>query len=206
MPDNERARIRGIMYEPSSVWLATENSGDRWLTDQFVLYNVTDAEVLYCYDCSYDVYWPDGPYQLMASGDWRMKDRDSIPEPDIEAWFEVTSATDWRAATPTEWSVAEHPGKAMLWVAGDGVPCLLGESTWTAIKRHHPEVEVTLHPERNLFRFSAPRHVRYDADANPEPCVAYECDGCVVAPFAFAAGIQIPEGQEDVAYEIARAV
>lgn len=192
MPDNERARIRQVMYEPASVWLATENGGDRWLTDQFVLYNVTGAEVLYCYDCSYDVEWPDGPYRLMASGDWRMNERDSIPQPDIEAYFGVMASHVWYPAHPSEWSVAEHPGKAMLWSADngspeavDGLPCLLGESTWTAIKRHHPECEVlyAFNRKAGVFKFIWP-------------------DG---VPFAYAAGIQIPEGQEAIASAIASA-
>src|SRR5215472_17217302 len=137
MTDNERARIRSIMYEPSSVWLCTDAQNERWLTDQFVLLNVTGAEALYCYDSSYGIEWPDGPYQLMATGQWRMQERDSIPEPDIEAYFEVLARkVRWCHVEPTEWSVAEHPGKAMLGVSED-TPCLLGESTWTAIHRHY---------------------------------------------------------------------
>lgn len=182
MTDNERARIRSIMYEPSTVWLATEHSGDRWLTDQFVMLRITGAEVLYCYDTSYDVQWEDGAYQLMANGQWRMKDRDSIPEPDIEAYLKIQDSKPWYYATPSEWSVAEHPGKAMLWVHG-GIPCLLGESTWAAIKRHYSEVTVEYAPEGNLFRFRS--------------------EG---ATFCYAAGIRIPSGQGDVAYEIARAL
>jgi len=200
MPDNERARIRSIMYEPSSVWLATEYSGRRWLTDQFVLYDVTGAEVLHCYDTSYDVVWPDGPYQLMATGVWRAQTRDSIPEPDIEAYFRnLAGKVSWRPARPTEWSVAEHPGKAMLWISEE-VPCLLGESTWTAIKRHHPDVVVEYgHSDSfNVFRFS---EVRHDPDCEEG---GVHC-GHRPVPFCFAAGIRVPEGQEDVAYEIALA-
>ena len=198
MPDNERARIRQIMYEPSAVWLATEYSGDRWITDQFVLYNVTGAEVLQCYDVNlnYDVEWPDGPYQLMATGEWRAKQRDSIPEPDIETYFGIMAESVWVPADPTEWSVAEHPGKAMLWVSYLGDACLLGESTWTAIKRHHPEVMVEHSPNKGagVFRFSEP----------PDDCnVAFESPAI---PFAYAAGIRVPEGQEDVAHAIAQAV
>ena len=193
MPDNERARIRQIMYEPSKVWLATEHCGDRWLTDQFVLYDVTGADVLQCYDETYGIEWPDGPYQLMATGAWRMGARDSVPEPDIEAFLGIMAELVWFPATPTEWSVAEHPGKAMLWNA-DGLPALLGESTWTAIKRHHPYclVEHAQNDSAGTFRFSDPRVI--DGEG-PHPI-----------PFCYAAGIQIPDGQEDVAFEIVRAV
>jgi hypothetical protein len=182
MPDNERARIRQIMYEPSSVWLATENSGERWLTDQYVLYNVTGAEVLSCYDTSYDTEWPDGPYQLMASGDWRMKERDSVPEPDIETYLGIMASHTWYRAVPSDWSVAEHPGKAMLWSVMADAACLLGESTWTAVKRHYPDcvVSYAFNRKAGVFRFED-----------------------MGMTFAYAAGIQVPEGQEHVAAAIA---
>lgn len=176
MPSDERARIRAIMYQPSKVWLATENSGDRWLTDQFVMLNVTDTEVV--------DGLPDGAYQLMATGAWRAEERDSVPEPDIEGYFKVMASHTWYRAEPSEWSVAEHPGKAMLWSA-HGAACLLGESTWASIKRHHPDCMVSYAHNRKagVFRFS---------------------DGPF--PFAYAAGIQIPEGQECVAHAIITAL
>ena len=202
MPDSgERARIRSIMYEPSKVWLATEHCGDRWLTDQFVLYDVTGAEVLQCYDESYGIEWPDGPYQLMATGQWRANRRDSIPEPDIEAFLRIMAGHIWYLAEPTEWSVAEHPGKAMLWNVG-GMPALLGESTWSAIKRHHPDcvVEFALNLHAGTFRFSQAM-----CHGPAEACETHECD-CRMVPFAFAAGIEIPEGQEEIALTLTEAL
>jgi hypothetical protein len=80
--------------------------------------------------------------------------------------------------------VAEHPGKAQLW-RSLGVPCLLGESTWAAIRRHYPGVSVEYsHGKLNLFRFSA--------------------EG--VGVFCFAAGIRCPEGQEGAAMAIVSAL
>lgn len=186
------------MYEPSKVWLSTDLGGQRWLTDQFVLYDVTDADVLYCYDTSYDVVWPDGPYQLMATGEWRIQTRDSIPEPDIETYFELMNAQEWSPCRPSEWSVAEHPGRAMAWTA-NGRPCLLGEPTWTAIRRYHPEATVEWAPNEGAgtFRFREVQHDGCDEDdevyCGHRPIV-----------FAFAAGIRVPEGQEEIAREIAR--
>jgi hypothetical protein len=77
----------------------------------------------------------------------------------------------------------------MLWVyvSADrwATPCVLGESTWTAISRHYPGVGVQHAADGpNLFRFIDPS------------------DGY---PLCFAAGIQIPEGQESVASAIAGA-
>jgi hypothetical protein len=166
------AALRQIMYQPSAVWLATENSGDRWLTDQFVMLCVSGLSAVEGVT--------DGPYKLMADGE--IRERDSIPPPDLESWFAGLRGT-WLPAAPTEWSVAEHPGKAMLWHVR-ALPALMGEPTWTQIKRHYPDCEVEWLRERNLFRFSS----RY-----------------LNVPFCYAAGIRVPDGQESIASEIARA-
>jgi hypothetical protein len=133
----------------------------------------------------------------MATGDWRMKERDSVPEPDIETYFGIVGDGPWLLAHQTEWSVAEHPGKAMLW-AYDAYPCLLGEATWTAIKRHHPGVFVEYHATRNLFRFSEMEHEPLCGEPGSIVC------RCPLVTFAYAAGIRMPEGQEDVAHAIAQ--
>jgi len=170
-------RLRQIMYQPSQCWLSTEYSGDRWLTDKYVLLLVTDEEAFEGVD--------DGPCKLTVSNG--VQSRDSIPEPDIEAWFQLLADALFHDVRPSEWSVAEHPGKAMLWVSqADGRPCLLGEPTWTAIKRHYPGVRVDYEHERHLFRF-------YASDFHD-------------APFCYAAGIEIPTGQEGVAQAIASAL
>lgn len=183
------ASLRQIMYQPSVVWLATEYSGDRWLTDQYVMLLVTDwgefAEM------------PDGPYRLTVSNG--PQPNDAVPEPDIEGWFGVVSKWAWKPAEPTEWSVAEHPGKAMLW-ASEGRPCLLGEPTWTALKRHYPDVVVEHSFDgASMFRFSECQHIDIDDD-----CMAGEC-GCQPIPFAYAAGIRCPDGQEGIAERVVAA-
>lgn len=207
------ARLRQVMYEPSTVWLSTDYGGDRWLTDQFVLYRVTGYAELSDYDfhtclnyepwlgyepledeCSCPEEIPDGPYQLTVSRGF--KPRKSVPQPDIEGYFQNLAKKSWCPTFPGEWSVAEHPGKAMLWTY-EGKPCLLGESTWTALKRHHPDVIVEYTPEGNIFRFSEVFHVDPEDD-----CMDGSCN-CQEIPFAFAAGIQIPDGQEHVAEAIA---
>lgn len=181
------ARLRQIMYQPSATWLSTVYGygTERWLTDWYVLYNVT----------GFEWEWPDGPCQIAVSG---LKERDSVPEQDVGAWLDqVYSAANWVHAEPTEWSVAEHPCKAMLWISG-GLPCLLGEPTWVALRRNHPGCIVDYaHGCRSLFRFSEVRHVDLDAD-----CLAGTCE-CRPVPFCFAAGIRCPEGQEGIACEVA---
>lgn len=202
MPNSaEYTALRQIMYQPTAVWLATENCGDRWLTDQYVLINVTAMDALTVEDPEAALAgWtgpepelPDGPYKLTASNGFQS--REGIPEPDIERWFTRAAEGRWRPVKPSEWSVAEHPGKAMLWACGT-LPCLLGESTWTALKRHHPECEVSYEGELNMFRFAEPNH-----DSASEACATDACL-CSPVPFCYAAGIRVPDGQ----YEIATAV
>lgn len=216
---SDYARLRQIMYEPATVWLSTDLGGQRWLTDKFVLYDVTDYEELKDYDfhvclgypwhlgyepiegeCSCPDEVPDGSYQLTVSKGF--KPRESVPEPDIEAYFVKMNEKEWHPVKPSEWSVAEHPGKAMLWThsshqLGDdkALPCLIGEPTWKAIKRHHPNVLVEYTAEGNTFRF---REVIHDGCDEESYC------GCRPTLFAYAAGIRIPDGQETIANEIAR--
>jgi hypothetical protein len=172
----EWTRLRAILYEPSSVWMATWAANERWLTDQYVMLDVTGSCALEDYEV------PDGGYKLVASKGF--EPRELGWRPDIDVYFAaMDQLADWLPAQPSEWSVAEHPGKAQLWTyrPRDLFPCLLGESTWTAIKRNHPDCLVEYSEETNVFRFTAAGHV-----------------------FCFAAGIRIPDGQGEVAHAIAR--
>jgi hypothetical protein len=187
------AKLRRIMYQPSAVWLVRSNDGRRYLTDQFVLYDVDHMEEF--------AELEDGAYQLTVSEGPRA--RDSVPEPDIEAYFEKVFGKTWHVTVPSEWSVAEHPGKAMLWTYDDGspgavdsLPCLVGESTWTELKRYHPEILAEYTSEGNIFRFKEARHA---PDCDPDVC------DCLPIIFAYAAGIRVPDGQGAVAHAIARA-
>ena len=103
-------RLRQIMYQPSEVWLVTDAQGRRWLTDKYVLYDVTNLEALYYYDPSYGMQWDDGAYQLMATGKERFRPRETAHTIDIDAWLAIVNAHEWHDTRPTEWSVAEHPG------------------------------------------------------------------------------------------------
>lgn len=193
----EITRLRQIMYEPSAVWLATWAGERRWLTDGYVMLDVTDSPALE------DEEVPDGGYKLVASKGF--DPRETVPEPDLDRYFaRLDEITHWWPAQPTEWSVAEHPGKAQLWVydlseLGDPRPCrcLLGESTWTQLKRHHPDAIVEYAPERNIFRLSEVQH----EDCDPETYCGHR-----PLPFCFAAGIRVPDGQEDAAIALAAAV
>lgn len=219
------ARLRQVMYQPSAVWLSTDSEGRRWLTDQFVVYDVTGFEELGTYDfhvclgydpalgyepvegeCTCpDEEVPDGPYQLTVSKGF--KPRVSVPEPDIRGYLALMGTRNWRHSEPSEWSVAEHPGKAMLWIAdwtADSSYCLLGESTWTALKRNHPGVLVEWAPNKGagVFRFLG-------MPAEHQSCLLEAEDvycGHRPLPFAYAAGIRVPEGQEGVAAAMVRAI
>jgi hypothetical protein len=190
----EWARLRQIMYEPGSVWLSTENSGDSWLTDQFVLLNVTGSYAL----ADEKGQLADGPYKLTASSG--LQPREGVPQPDLEVYFAaVADKAQWRPVQPTEWSVAEHPGKAMLWKCKD-FPALLGESTWAQIKRHYPGVVVEYTFTHNMFRFSKTEHDILMGDCAEDLCP------CPRVPFCFAAGIRTPDGQQEVAKAIVEVV
>lgn len=174
----EWTRLRAILYEPSSVWLATWAGNECWLTDQYVMLDVTSS----CAFEDYDV--PDGGYKLVASKGFEPKELGW--KPDLDAYFAaMDQLADWYPVRASEWSVVEHPGKAQLWVSSVGsqpLPCLLGESTWSAIKRNHPGCLVEYSEETNVFRFTDER------------------------VFCFAAGIRVPDGQERMAKALAREV
>lgn len=179
------AALQQIMYQPSDVWLATDRSGDRWLHDQWVMLCVSGNSALG--DTA------DGAYKIVVSGDNRgLQPRTAIPAQDLDLFFEVAERdpAEWIDVAPSEWSVAEEriangkkSERAMLWVAAS-TPCLVGESTWLAIRRRWPEAEMKYLPRRNLFRF-------VDLGVAGETL------------FAYAAGIRIPEGQENIAQAIA---
>lgn len=181
------------MYQPSEVWLSTEYSGDRWLTDKYVMLNVTGEEALLVeQEDELGQEIPDGAYKLVVSKG--IEPRKAVPEPDIELYFQLISEWAWFPARPTEWSVAEHPGKAQLWVSARR-PTLLGEPTWSQIKRHYPDCTVEYSGIGHTFRFSRP--------CDLVPC--FHEDGCRsgTIPFCYAAAIDIPDGQESVAQAIA---
>jgi hypothetical protein len=167
------------MYEPLRVQLATAENGQRWLTDGFVMLDVSASLVLVS-DIT-NLPWRDGVFKLTAAHG--LTPRDEILGFKVDEALELAERdAKWVLAEPTQWSVAEHPGKAMLFSA-DGLPCLLGESTWTALHKAYerPGVEYNTSEDHNLFRVSA--------------------DWTVVA---YIAGIRCPEGEEDHAKLLAR--
>jgi hypothetical protein len=171
------------MYEGLRVQLATDAQGRRWLTDGFVCLNVTDsaATLKHCDDgcCDHLGFLPDGVYKLTAARGLVARDGEVLAF-DPDAYLaRVEASAVWRLALPTEWSVAEHPGKAMLWRA-DGRPCLMGEPTWTSFRSRFdsPRIEYDTSGSQNVFRVSV---------------------GDVVA---YVAGIRIPDGQEGQAHAV----
>jgi hypothetical protein len=196
VPSSEFWRyMRAIMYQPTEVWLASLKD-QRWLTDAFVLLDVSDSEEFR--------ELPDGAYKLtVVNGP---EPRDAPISFKVKDYFKSMNKRDWLSARPTMWSVIEdYNGKAMLWDtfdANDSVPALLGESTWRAIKRYRPDVLVC-HSWRgnSVFRFSAPIH-KGDCETTAEG--EYLC-ACAPIPFAYAAGIKMPEDEQVTAEAILEA-
>lgn len=220
----EIARLRAIMYEPSRVRLVTAvQDGSRWLSDGYVMLDVTDSpaiagecptpcdddcdalcheghQVGYKRDHEPGDHLKDGQYKLIAARGFEPIIAHTDPdedckagncvcpiapaELDADAYFDALTAADWQAACPSQWSVAEHPGKAMLFSV-HGHAKLMGESTFASLSKHlgKPQVEYAMGLGANVFRF---------------------LDGGSVV--AYAAGIIIPEGQEEIASAIARLV
>ena len=195
----EVTRIRAIMYDNTCLRLSTAAmDGGRWLTDQYVLLDVTDSpaiEGLY-----------DGQYKLQA-GKGLVPIYNEYPETggkvlrssefDPDAYFNRLADAKWAPATPSEWSVAEHPGKAMLFSvegpyahmgeAQQVSAALMGESTWATLRKNYPGATaeyavggVGFHIFRILFGGHGELEV-----------------------VAYVAGIKIPTGQEGIAQTIA---
>jgi squalene cyclase len=165
------------MYQPNSVMLQQARSGKWWLTDMYVMLNVTG-------DPGVAGLEP-GEYRIMGSGEMREL---STRVMDVDGYlYNIAGQCRWREAEPTEWSVAEHPGKAMLFSVrqtGTGKIqryALLGEGTWTALTKYHPVKALYYSQRNNLFLFDMDTHS------------------------AYVAGIRCPEGQEKVAEAIALA-
>jgi hypothetical protein len=179
----EWTRLRALLYETHDLALCTdERDGHRWLTDRYVLLDVTASIAIQ------DV--EDGPYKLVQSKGFQYaKGSVNYLGAGIVDYLENVEkpGSRWEPVEPSEWSVAEHPGKAMLLtyldVNGEPQPVLIGEPTWTALHRHFEEAYVDHHERLNLFR-------------------VWQMGPKVVA---YIAGIRIPDGQEAVAHAIARA-
>lgn len=182
-------RLRGIMYEPSCVRLSTRADDDgRYLTDGYVMLDVTDSPAVDGVE--------DGRYRLMAPPNQRFKPLDGPNEFDADGYFARLADAEWAPAEPSQWSVAEHPGKAMLFSVethslpgdplGDVVgtePALMGEETWRTLRRHYEDANAEYAVsgvDLNIFRILS---------------------GDLV--IAYVAGIQIPTGQEGIAQAIA---
>lgn len=192
-------QMRAIMYQPLEVWLVTDKGGNRWLTDQYVMLDITVSEEFR------DL--PDGAYKIafISKGP---EPREAPMNFDVEKYIERVNHHHWWPATPTKWSVEESANdRAMLWDTYDAA--LLGRDTWKAIKRFYPDCKVECASwkddeghRRTVFRFvDVPAHT-HDDDGSVEGC-----PGCFPGPriFAYAAGIRIPEGEELRADVILRA-
>ena len=192
----EWTRFRALLYDSHDLALCTdERDGHRWLTDRYVLLDVTGSIAIEGV--------ADGCYKLVQSRGFELRTHEFENEEVALANYldggivdfleRVETGAKWVDAYPSEWSVAEHPGKAML-LTCNYHPVLMGESTWTALHRHYtePRVEFDVASGRNLFRALSPDQVQQMAPP-----------GAGYFVVAYVAGIRIPEGQEEVARAIA---
>ena len=194
----EWARIRSIMYENTRLRLSTAAMDDgRWLTDGYVLLDVTDSPAVEGLD--------DAQYKLQA-GKGFMPIYNEYPETgdkvlrasefDPDAYLDGLADAEWAPATPSQWSVAEHPGKAMLFSVQEPYAhmgeaqqvsaALMGESTWATLHSNYPgaTAEYACNRDKTLFRIIFAGHGELEV-------------------VAYIAGIQIPTGQEGIAQAIA---
>lgn len=182
----EWARLRALLYESHDLALSTdERDGHRWLTDRYVLLDITGSIAAEGTE--------DGCYRLVQARGFEARTHEfeggEVPLANylgggIVDYLElVETKAAWEPVVPSQWSVAEHPGKAML-LSCRGLPVLMGESTWTALHRHYeePVVEYDILSGRNLFRVHELGHGK--------------------TPVAYVAGIRIPDGQEEIARAI----
>ena len=181
----EWTRLRALLYETHEVSLSTDDrDGHRWLTDRYVLLDITGSVAAEGVD--------DGIYKLVQSKGFEARAgalRNFLGGGIVDYLEKVESGALWAPVIHSQWSVAEHPGKAMLLVAETpwpNTPCLMGESTWTTLHRHYPEcrVEYDVCSNRNLFRVSEPYYKSYTVRA-------------------YVAGIRVPTGQGNIASAIA---
>lgn len=190
----EWTRLRALLYETHELALTTDQrDGHRWLTDRYVLLDVTDSMAAEGV--------PDGCYKLVQARGFEPRTHEFENETlalanylggGIVDYLEgVERGAVWRPVFASEWSVAEHPGKAML-LSCDSWPVLMGEQAWTTLHRHYdnPLVQYDRNSARNLFRV---RDIHKPMDGRSD----------VVA---YVAGIRIPEGQEVIAKSIAKLV
>lgn len=175
----ELTRLRALLYTSRDVALATDDrDGRRYLCDRYVMLDVTHSVAI--------AEVADGIYKLVASKGFEPREGEDWLNGGVVDFFDHAEAgAIWTAVTPTQWSVAEHPGKAMLLVAGT-VPCLIGESTWTALHRHYREPLVEYNVAGgNMFRAKS------------------RVAGVIYGILGYVAGIRIPDGQVEIARQIA---
>jgi hypothetical protein len=137
----EFMRLRKILLE-SSVILVTMPY-HRWLTDHFVLLDVTDSDAVTDKD--------DGTYRLTATSGLTYKDKPSFDAP---AFFKVLhSLPAWQKTAPTGWSITESEAKATILTDGTE-PYAINEDTWKAVWTYYPdaEIEASWGPKMRMFR------------------------------------------------------
>ncbi len=138
----ELAKLRKLFIEPGAVTLATDDVNQRWLTDQFVIIDVTDLRLTE----------PDGRYRLMTS-ELRSLDQASH---DVTAYLtKVEAGAVWEKVIPTGWSVTADPAKAALVYVTATRALAINEALMLEFLRQYPEgyFEYNTHGTRRVYRF-----------------------------------------------------
>ncbi len=138
----ELAKLRKLFIEPGAVTLATDDVNQRWLTDQFVITDVTDLRLTE----------PDGRYRLMTS-ELRSLDQASH---DVTAYLtKVEAGAVWEKVIPTGWSVTADPAKAALVYVTATRALAINEALMLEFLRQYPEgyFEYNTHDRLRVYRF-----------------------------------------------------
>lgn len=109
------AQLYRIMVEPGTVYVVTDPKGRRWITDTYVMLDVTDFAAIVGTDHK------DGRYSLLATIGLRWTD-DSVP--DVDAYFASVehAGARWTQVRETEWSLRDDRAR-LLWGADSEGAC-----------------------------------------------------------------------------------
>jgi hypothetical protein len=150
------------MVEPGNVYLASVE-GRIWLTDQFVILDVTGFSAVQELE--------DGWYRIVASGaNAGLRPREKGPSLNIANWIKEIRGRSYCPATATEISFTDSEAKAMLlfvevsepidraWPTAIRYPVAMNEDVWRSFKTAWPDAKLSHPGYAGPFRISIPGH------------------------------------------------
>ena len=167
---------------------------ERWLSDRYVMINVTDSRVLLTPPpppeppAEWPVYHPDGMYKLTA-GKGLQPAKEGLVCPDTAGLLNTIegNTAEWYQMHRTPWSMADDDAKKMLcyadvWHGGLNTPAhergryteplAINEGIWTQLEEHF-RVPVTGEVDPNLkFEYAPGRPYRVSLRTGPVAYVA----------------------------------